>query len=167
MAWAVLQPVITMVVFTAVFGGFLHVKSAIPGVPYQMFSFVGLLPWTLFSGSLQRAGTSLVGNSSLLTKVYFPRLVIPISAVVAGLVDFVIALIVGAGLMAYYGIAPSWPALWLPAFVLLALVTSLRSACGCRRSMCSIGTCNTSSRSWCSCGCTCRLSPIRRRVCTA
>jgi lipopolysaccharide transport system permease protein len=95
------------------------------GIPYPVFSYAALLPWQLFAGALQRAGTSLVGNANLLTKVYFPRLIIPISAVAAGLVDFAIAFVVLLGLMLYYGIAPTWAMLTLPIFVLLAVLTAL------------------------------------------
>jgi lipopolysaccharide transport system permease protein len=121
--WAVLQPFLTMVVFTVVFGQLLNVSSG--DTPYAVFSYVGLLPWQLFAGATQRAGTSLIGNTSLLTKVYIPRLVIPLSAVLQGLVDFAIAFIILIGLMAYYQIAPTWNVLWLPAFTVLAIVTSL------------------------------------------
>jgi len=123
-AWAVLQPVLTMVVFTVIFNRLLHVQSQ-GAAPYAVFSFVGLLPWQLFSASLAKAGTSLVGNANLLTKVYFPRLVIPVSAVLSGLVDFVISFLVLLALMAYYGMAPTLNALWLPVFVLLAMATAL------------------------------------------
>jgi lipopolysaccharide transport system permease protein len=129
-AWAVLQPVLTMIVFTIVFQKIARVPYK-PGVvngkeiPYPIFTYVGLLPWNLFSGSLGRAGTSLVGNANLLTKVYFPRLVIPISAVVTGLVDFVIAFVVFLALMAAYGIAPSWQMISLLLLVPLAMATSL------------------------------------------
>lgn len=122
-AWAVLQPLLTMVIFSVIFGQLAKLPS--DGVPYPVFSFAALLPWQLFAGALQRAGTSLVGNSNLLTKVYFPRLVIPISAVLAGLVDFAISFLVLFGLMLYYGIAPTWAVLALPLFVLLALLTAL------------------------------------------
>lgn len=121
--WAVLQPFLTMVVFTVVFGNLLNVSSG--NVPYAVFSYVGLLPWQLFAGATQRAGTSLIGNTNLLTKVYIPRLVIPLSAVLQGLVDFAIAFVILIGLMAYYQIAPTWNVLWLPAFTVLAIVTSL------------------------------------------
>ena len=129
-AWAVLQPVITMVVFTVVFQKLAHIPYQ-PGVvngkeiPYPIFTYVGLLPWNIFAGALGRAGTSLVGNANLLTKVYFPRLTIPISAVIAGLVDFAIAFVVFLVLMAAYGITPTWHVVWLPLLLLLALVAAL------------------------------------------
>lgn len=122
-AWAVLQPVLTMVVFTVIFGRLLGVKSG--PVPYAVFSFAGLLPWNLFAGGLQRSGTSVVSSASLLTKVYFPRLIMPISAVLAGLIDFVIALGVLAVLLAVYHIDPSWRILWLPLLVLFTVITAL------------------------------------------
>lgn len=124
-AWAILQPLLTMVVFTAVFNKLLGVPSASPNIPYAVFSFSGLLPWQFFAGALSRSGTSLVGNANLLTKVYFPRLVIPISAVLAGLLDLGISFLVLAGLMAFYGIVPTWHVVFLPLFVALAFATAL------------------------------------------
>jgi len=129
-AWAVLQPVLTMVVFTIVFQWIVKMKytpTVVDGktIPYAIFTYVGLLPWNLFSGALGRAGTSLVGNANLLTKVYFPRLIIPVSAVVAGLVDFAIAFVVFLIMMAAYGIMPTWHMVWLPLLVLLAMVAAL------------------------------------------
>jgi lipopolysaccharide transport system permease protein len=124
-AWAVLQPLLTMVVFTVVFNKVLGVKSPSSAIPYAVFSYSGLLPWNFFAGALSRSGVSLVGNANLLTKVYFPRLVIPISAVLAGLVDFAISFIVLLGLMAAYGIAPTWHIVLLPVFIGLAFITAL------------------------------------------
>lgn len=122
-AWAVLQPLFTMVVFSVIFGQFAKLPSE--GIPYPIFSFAALLPWNFFSTALSHAGTSLVGNSNLLTKVYFPRLIIPISAVAAGLVDFFISFIILLGLMMFYGIAPTWQILWLPLLLLLTMITAL------------------------------------------
>lgn len=122
-AWAILQPLLTMVIFSVVFGQLAQLPS--DGVPYPVFSFAALLPWQLFAGALQRAGTSLVTNSNLITKVYFPRLVIPMSAVAAGAVDFGISFVVLLGLMVYYGIAPKWEILAIPFLVLLAMLTAL------------------------------------------
>jgi lipopolysaccharide transport system permease protein len=122
-AWAVLQPLITMVIFSVIFGQLAKLPS--DGIPYPVFSYAALLPWGLFAGALQRAGVSLVSNSNLITKVYFPRLVIPISAVAAGLVDFGISFIVLLGLMFYYRIMPTWTILIIPLFVLLAVLTAL------------------------------------------
>lgn len=121
--WAVLQPLITMIIFSVIFGQFAQLPS--DGVPYPVFSYAALLPWGLFSGSLQRAGTSLVANSNLITKVYFPRLVIPGSAVAAGLMDFGISFIVLLGLMLYYKIQLTWTILTIPLFTLLAILTAL------------------------------------------
>jgi lipopolysaccharide transport system permease protein len=122
-AWALLQPVFTMLVFSLIFGSLAKLDSE--GIPYPVFTFVALLPWQLFAGSLGRAGTSLVSNSSLLTKVYFPRLIIPISAVGASLVDFGVSFLVLIALMLGYGIPVTWAVLTLPFFVLMAVATAL------------------------------------------
>ncbi len=124
-AWAILQPVLTMVVFTVVFNRALGVRSPDPTVPYTIFSFSGLLVWQFFAGALSRSGVSLVANSNLLTKVYFPRLVIPASAVLAGLVDFAVSFVILLLLMAGYGIAPSWHIVFLPLFLIVALGAAL------------------------------------------
>jgi lipopolysaccharide transport system permease protein len=124
-AWAILQPLLTMVVFTVVFNKALGVQSPASDVPYPVFSFAGLLPWQFFAGALSRSGVSLVGNANLLTKVYFPRLVIPTSAVLSGIVDLGISFLVLVGLMAAYGLTPTWHAVFLPLFVLLAFATAL------------------------------------------
>jgi len=121
--WAVLQPLLTMVIFSVIFGRLAKLPS--DGIPYPVFSFAALLPWQLFSGALSRAGSSLVANRNLLTKVYFPRLIIPLSAVVAGMVDFGISFIVLIGLMLFYGIIPTWAILTLPFLVLFAMLTAL------------------------------------------
>jgi len=123
--WAVLNPFITMVVFTVVFNRLLGVGSGSYGVPYAVFTFTGLLPWNLFAQSLTSAGTSVVGNANLVTKVYFPRLVIPSSAVLGTVPDFLIGFAVLGVLMVAYWVAPTWNVLFLPFFVLLALVTAL------------------------------------------
>jgi lipopolysaccharide transport system permease protein len=124
-SWAILQPLLTMVVFTVVFNKALGIKSPSSDIPYPVFSFAGLLPWQFFAGALSRSGVSLVGNANLLTKVYFPRLVIPISAVLAGLIDLAISFLVLIGLMAAYGIVPSWNVIFLPLFIVLAFATAL------------------------------------------
>ena len=126
-AWAVIQPIINMVIFTLIFGQLAGMKTdaGVPQAWYPIFSFAALLPWQLFQGALQRSGISLVGNANLLTKVYFPRLVIPLSAAAAGLVDFVISLGVLACLMIYYGVPFTWRMLWLPAFVALTIAAAL------------------------------------------
>jgi lipopolysaccharide transport system permease protein len=121
--WAILQPFLTMVVFSIFFGRLAGVPS--DGLPYPVFTYAALLPWQLFSYALNESGNSLVANQRLITKIYFPRLVIPISAVLAGLVDFAIAFIVLIGLMAYYDIYPTLAILALPFFILLAVATAL------------------------------------------
>lgn len=124
-AWAVVQPLLTMIVFTVIFHRTLGVDSPDASVPYEVFAFAGLLPWQFFAGALARSGVSLVGNSNLLTKVYFPRLVIPISAMLAGLVDFLISFVVLLILMAAYGVPFGWEMLLLPAFLVYAMVTAM------------------------------------------
>jgi len=122
-AWAILQPFFTMIVFSVFFGRLAKVPS--DGIPYPIFAYCALLPWSYFAGALDRASNSLVGSSHLITKVYFPRLAIPISAVLAGLVDFGIAFVVLLGMMVYYGFAPTTASLTLPFFLLLAVATAL------------------------------------------
>jgi lipopolysaccharide transport system permease protein len=122
-AWTVIQPLMTMVIFSLIFGQLAKLPS--DGIPYPIFSYAALLPWQLFSGTLTRASTSLVSNANLLTKVYFPRLIIPLSAITAGLVDFAISFLVLLGLMLYYGIFPNWVVLLLPFLVLFAVLTAL------------------------------------------
>jgi len=125
--WAILQPLLTMVVFTVIFNRFLGVKpdAGIPEQFYPIFSFAALLPWQFFQGALQRASTSLVSNANLLTKVYFPRLIIPSSAISAGLVDFGFSFLIMIGLMIYYKVPFTVHLLWLPLFLLVALLTAL------------------------------------------
>ena len=122
-AWAVLQPLLTMVIFSVIFGQLAGLPS--DGIPYPVFSYAALMPWQLFSAGLTRASLSLVGDANLLTKVYFPRLIIPLAAVSAGLVDFAIGLVVLVGLMLAYGITPTWSILWLPVLIVFALLTAL------------------------------------------
>lgn len=126
-AWAVIQPIVTMLVFTFIFNQFLDVKpdAGISEAWYPIFAFAGLLPWQFFQGALQRASISLVSNANLLTKVYFPRLIIPSSAVAAGLVDFAISFVIMIGLMIYFGVPFTLHLLWLPVFLLVALLTAL------------------------------------------
>jgi len=121
-AWTVIQPLITMVIFSLIFGKLAKLPS--DGLPYPVFTYAGLLPWQLFSGAVLRAGTSLVGNANLLTKVYFPRLIIPISAVTSGVVDFLISFLVLLGLMLFYGIIPKWEISILPFLVIFALAAA-------------------------------------------
>jgi lipopolysaccharide transport system permease protein len=122
-AWAVLQPFLTMVVFSIFFGRLARLPS--DGVPYPVFAYCALVPWTYFATALTQAANSMVDHRSLLTKVYFPRILVPTAAVVAGLVDFSIAFVVLLGMLLFYGIAPSLAVLALPLFVLLAGVTAL------------------------------------------
>ena len=122
-SWAVVQPFFTMVVFSLFFGKLAKMPS--DGVPYPIFSFTALVPWTFFATSLMNSSNSLVGSANLIKKVYFPRLAIPTATVLSGLVDFAIAFAMLVALMLWYGITPSVHALWLPFFLLLALVTSL------------------------------------------
>jgi lipopolysaccharide transport system permease protein len=123
-AWAILQPVMTMLVFTIFFGNLAKVGS--DGLPYPIFSYAGLLPWTLFSQGLTQATGSLVGSGNLIKKVFFPRLVIPLSSILAGLVDFAVAFVVLIGLMAFYGIWPTAAVLYLlPLLVVFVLAVSL------------------------------------------
>jgi lipopolysaccharide transport system permease protein len=124
-AWAVLQPVLMMVVYTLVFGRFMGNSSKSYGVPYAVFLYSGLLPWQFFAGGVQNASQSLVANANLLTKVYFPRLIIPMAAILAGLVDFAIAFVVLAILMAVYQIAPTWDVLWLVPLTLLGILATV------------------------------------------
>lgn len=124
-AWTVLQPLLTMVVFTLVFNRGLGVRSPVPGVPYAVFCFSGLLPWQFFAGGLTRASGSLVTNANLLSKVYFPRVAMPIASVLAGLVDLLISLVVLLVLMGIYRVAPSWHIVFIPLFAGLALATTL------------------------------------------
>jgi lipopolysaccharide transport system permease protein len=122
-AWAIIQPVMSMVVFTVFFGGLAKMPS--DGVPYPIFTFAALVPWMLFSNGLTQSANSLVGNANLIRKVYFPRLVAPVATVLSGLVDFILAFIVLLGMMVYYGLFPTINFAWLPVLVLLALITSL------------------------------------------
>lgn len=122
-SWAVLQPFLTMVVFSIFFGNLAKVPS--DGVPYPIFSYTALIPWTLFSKALHDASRSLVASSHMITKVYFPRMILPLASVLAGVVDFFIAFVVMIGMMIYYGIAPTTNIWTLPLFLILALVTAV------------------------------------------
>jgi lipopolysaccharide transport system permease protein len=122
-AWAIIQPFFTMVVFSLFFGRLAGIPS--DGVPYPIFSFAALVPWTFFANGLNQSSNSLVGSADLIRKVYFPRLAVPVATVLSGVVDFVLAFIVLLVMMLYYGVVPTINTLWLPLFFLLALVTSL------------------------------------------
>lgn len=122
--WAVIQPVMTMLVFNFLFGTVAKVPT--DGIPYPIFAFSALLPWGLFTAALNQGSRSLTANHNMISKIYFPRLVLPISSVLAGLVDFAISFVILIGMMFYYDITPSWTALWaLPLFMLLAIITAL------------------------------------------
>src|SRR5579859_7502045 len=122
-AWAVLQPLLTMLVFSIFFGHLAKVPS--DGIPYPVFVYAALLPWQLFSNALSESANSLVGSQNLIKKVYFPRLVVPLSSVLSGLVDFAISFLVLLVLMAYYRISPTVAIVVLPLFVVFALATAL------------------------------------------
>ncbi|MCC6493232.1 MAG: ABC transporter permease [Pirellulales bacterium] len=120
--WAVIQPVISMLLFTLVFGKLAKLTS--DGVPYALFSLTALVPWTYFSGALNDSATSLVSNANMISKVYFPRLILPIAAVLSRLIDFAIASTILAGMMLWFGRAPSWGVLAIPVLVLLMMTTA-------------------------------------------
>jgi lipopolysaccharide transport system permease protein len=122
-AWAVIQPFFTMVVFSIFFGRLAKVPS--DGIPYPIFSYTALVPWTFFANGMNQGSNSLVASANLIKKVYFPRLTIPIATVFSGTVDFVLAFIMLTAMMLYYGFVPTANILWLPIFLLLALITSL------------------------------------------
>ena len=124
-SWAVIQPVLTMLAFYFIFNkiGKVPVDA---DIPYPIFSYAALLPWGLFSAALNQASRSLTSNHNMITKIYFPRLILPLSSVLAGLVDFAIASLILVGLMVYYKYVPAWEILWtLPLFILLAIITAL------------------------------------------
>lgn len=121
--WAVIQPVVTMVVFSVFIGYLASVPS--DGVPYPVFNYVALVPWMFFANALTQAAASLTGNAHLISKVYFPRLLIPTAAVASGLVDFLVAFLLVFVLLGIYGVMPSWNVVWIPAFVLLTIASSL------------------------------------------
>jgi lipopolysaccharide transport system permease protein len=122
-AWAVISPIVTMIVYSLIFGRIAKLDSE--GIPYTVYTYTALLPWQLFAKAMNDAGRSMVSNKNMITKIYFPRLVIPMSSIVSGLVDFLVAFLVLIGMMFYYKITPT-PAIWsLPLFLLLALVTAL------------------------------------------
>src|SRR6266498_1557818 len=121
--WAIIQPFFTMVIFSLFFGRLAKIPS--DGLPYPVFSYAALVPWTFFANALAQASSSLVVNSNMIKKIYFPRLALPIATVLAGVIDFVLAFIVLLGMMLFYGLVPTLNVLWLPLFLLLALVTSL------------------------------------------
>jgi lipopolysaccharide transport system permease protein len=122
-AWAIIQPFFTMVVFSLFFGRLAKLPS--DGIPYPVFSYAALVPWTFFAHGLSQSSNSLAGSANLIRKVYFPRLVVPIASVVSGVVDFALAFVVLLGMMLYFGIVPTANVIWLPLLLLLAFVTAM------------------------------------------
>jgi homopolymeric O-antigen transport system permease protein len=122
-AWAVIQPFLTMVIFAVVFGRLARLPS--DGLPYPVFAYCALVPWSYFATALAQSSNSLVDQSRLITKVYFPRLLVPLASVVAGLADLAITIVVLLGMLLYYGIVPTIAVLTLPLFVVLAMLTAL------------------------------------------
>lgn len=120
--WAIIQPVFSMIVFTIIFGNLARVDSE--GVPYAIFSFTALVPWTFFSSSLASASGSLINSTNLITKIYFPRMVIPLSPVIGKLIDFGISLLILIGLMFWYGVIPTIWTLMVPVFIIILMMTS-------------------------------------------
>lgn len=125
-AWVLLQPLLTMVILTIVFGRFAGMPS--DGLPYPLFAFAALLPWTYVAQSVTWGGSSLVRNAKLISKVYFPRLIIPVASVATPLVDLGLSFAALVGLMAWYGVAPTWRVLAIPAFLLLAVLTAMAAS---------------------------------------
>jgi lipopolysaccharide transport system permease protein len=121
--WAILQPFLTMVIFSIFFGRLANMPS--DGIPYPIFSFAALVPWTFFSNSISQGSASLVSQADMIKKIYFPRLTMPVSSILGCLVDFVIAFIILVGMMLFYGFFPTINVLWLPFFLLLAMMTAL------------------------------------------
>jgi len=122
-SWAIIQPLMMMIVFTLFFGNLAKIPSE--GIPYPLFNYAALLPWTLFAEGMTRSASSLTSGSTLVQKVYCPRLVMPISGILSPVVDFAIAFLVLIGMMFYFGYPPTIRILWLPAFILLAIITSM------------------------------------------
>jgi lipopolysaccharide transport system permease protein len=121
-AWALLRPFATMLVFTVVFGNLAKLPSG--GAPYPILVFAGLLPWQFFSNALSESSSSLIDNSNLISKVYFPRLIVPVSSIIVSLVDLAISGVILAGLMVWYGFGPGLPLLTLPLFVIMAFLAA-------------------------------------------
>ena len=122
-AWAILQPLFMMIIFTIFFGRLAGVDSA--GIPYPLFALAGLVPWTFFSNAITASGNSLVGSANLITKVYFPRLIVPAAAMLAGLVDFALAFLLFCAMMAYYRVAPTIHVLFLPVLIVMTALFAL------------------------------------------
>src|SRR4051812_19074786 len=115
-AWALIRPFLTMIVFTFVFGNLAKMPSG--GIPYPILVFAALLPWQFFSNALSESSSSLISNSNLISKIYFPRVIVPIGSIVVSLVDFLISFVILLGLMVWYGFMPGWSILTLPLFTL-------------------------------------------------
>ena len=124
-AWAIIQPLLTMLISTLIFGRLGGIGAHTGGVPYPIFAYAGLLPWTFFSNAITASGNSLVGSANLITKVYFPRMIIPGAAVAAGLVDFLIAFVLLIGLMLYYKVTLTWNLLLFPGLVFLTTLLAI------------------------------------------
>jgi lipopolysaccharide transport system permease protein len=124
-AWAMIQPLFTMLIFTLFFGKLAGIESRTGGIPYPIFAYAGLLLWTFFSNAVINSGNSLVGSSHLLSKVYFPRVFIPTAAIGAGLVDLAIGFVLLLVLMVYYHVGPSWSMLLLPLFAVLTTILAM------------------------------------------
>jgi lipopolysaccharide transport system permease protein len=122
-AWAVIQPLLTMLIFSLFFGRLAKMPSN--GIPYPLFCLTALIPWTLFSNALTQSANSLVANANLISKVYFPRVCVPIAATLSGIVDFAVGFVLLIAMMLIQGVRPGWRVVWLPAFLLLAIVTAL------------------------------------------
>lgn len=123
LAWALLRPFLTMVVFTVVFGSIAKLPSE--GVPYPILVFAGMLPWQFFSNALSESSNSLINNANLVSKVYFPRLIVPASSVIVSFIDFLVSGMILLGLMAWYNFVPSWRILTLPIFIIMAFAASI------------------------------------------
>jgi lipopolysaccharide transport system permease protein len=121
--WALVRPLLTMIIFSVIFGRIAQLPSA--GVPYPLFVFAAMLPWQLFANALTEASGSLVANERLITKVYFPRMIVPASSVIVSVVDFLVSFLILVGMFVYYQHAPTWRLLALPALLLLAFLTAL------------------------------------------
>jgi lipopolysaccharide transport system permease protein len=123
-AWVVIQPLVSMAIFTLFFGRLAGLEARTGGIPYPLFAFAGLLPWTFFANALTTSSNSLVSSAHLITKIYFPRMIIPTAAVLAGLIDFALSFVVLVGLMIYYGVGLSWNLFLLPPLVALLVLLS-------------------------------------------
>jgi lipopolysaccharide transport system permease protein len=121
--WAILKPTMTMIIFTIIFGNFAKIPS--DGVPYPIFSYSGLLPWEFFAAALTVSARSMLTSGGMVSKIYFPRIIVPLSSVMANLVDLLIAFVILIGMMIFYKIPLTINVLWLPAFILLAMITAI------------------------------------------